>query len=233
MSNLNLHKHKLFLLAALLFFGLEGFTQIAIIDDPDGYTNVRSEPNAKAEIIHVLKENELFFYEQALMNEIEWIEVYIPRNKFLEHEAYYLYSNNIIGYIHKSRILELANLNSYNSENFTFKYNLIPFRKEGKIIDYYKDSQMITAINGRKVFGVDGRIPKIETTSIDVFLNDKRIVIPNVLFENLYECTNDFEINVKDDCYFVSQWNSDGAGGYFVVWVINETGLLQRLIFIP
>lgn len=214
---------------------LSTFAQVAIINDPDGFTNVRLEPNSNSEIIHVLKENEMFLYDYNFTLEDEWINVYIPKNKFIDNLNFSNNSDYLFGFIHISRLKDISELPKYNGNKFSFSYDLIPFTKENKIIDYIKatNNKYISKINGLNVYGTDGEIPTIEIKNINVFLNKKQIFIPQILFQNLFEV--DGEINIKkfQDHYFVSQINSDGASGYEVIWLFNETGLIQRLIFIP
>ena len=54
-----------------------------------------------------------------------------------------------------------------------------------------------------------------------------------MLYEDIFECSNEFIINKNQDDYIVHQWNSDGAGGYLIVWVLGNEKLKQRLILIP
>ena len=58
-------KYLLYLI--IFFYPLVSTAQLAIINDPDGYTNVRAEPSGKSKIIHQVKENELFWtdYEEG------------------------------------------------------------------------------------------------------------------------------------------------------------------------
>ena len=62
----------------------------AIINDPDGYVNVRKEPNKNSEIVAKISTNEIFFF--TLMPETDWYPVYFQK------------STLSVGYIHKSRI---------------------------------------------------------------------------------------------------------------------------------
>jgi len=76
-------------------------------------------------------------------------------------------------------------------------------------------------------------VPKNEIKSIDIMLDGKKIFISEVLFNDLFVLTNEFNIYRTKDQYFVQQWNSDGAGGYLIVWRIDNSGVKQRLILIP
>lgn len=70
---------------------MRSFTQIKIgkINDPDGYVNVRKEPNSKSKIVDIIKEDETFEYIES---ETDWWWV----TKL----------NGSKGFVHKSRIKE-------------------------------------------------------------------------------------------------------------------------------
>jgi len=69
----------------------------AVIEDPDGYTNVRSLPNINGEIITVVKEGEIFYTH---IQEGDWWLVKTKDGK--------------IGYIHSSRIKIIDSERQYN-----------------------------------------------------------------------------------------------------------------------
>ena len=48
------------LLSIFVLLTHSAFGQVAIIQDKDGFTNVRSKPTVDSEIVYVLKENEVF-----------------------------------------------------------------------------------------------------------------------------------------------------------------------------
>ena len=135
----------------------------------------------------------------------------------------------IKGYIHKSRVRFLEDLPTYNGKKFSFTYQLIPFTKKNKIIEYGQ-SNWGMLINGLPVWGTDMEIPKTEVVNIDIKIGENIIVVPKILIADIYECSNNFNVYKKDDTYFVQQWNSDGAGGYELIWVITKEGVQQRFI---
>lgn len=51
------------LIFLLTIVTLQGQCQIAIIQDKDGFTNIRLKPNANAEIIYTISKNEVFWYD--------------------------------------------------------------------------------------------------------------------------------------------------------------------------
>ena len=103
---------------------------------------------------------------------------------------------------------------------------------ENHFIDL-EDSIYVKFIDGQIAWGIDGNMPRTEIKNIELELDGKHIPVHFSLFSNLYECDNSFRIYNRDKTYFIEQWNSDGAGGYLVVWVINETGIIQRVLMKP
>ncbi|MDX1830378.1 MAG: hypothetical protein R3342_12620 [Lutibacter sp.] len=212
---------------SILFFCNLNYGQIAVIKDVDGFTNVRKLPKIDSEVIYKLKNSEVFSYQEN-ETESDWITVYISKNKYqLECGE----DDTFMGYIHKSRLCPIEDLTKYTGTEFSFEYKLKEFSLENKISDF--DGKWLTKINGRRIYGTDGNIPKTEVVGIETSINGKSIEIPNILYEDIFECNNEFEINKNKDDYIVHQWNSDGAGGYLIVWVLGNEKLKQRLIFIP
>lgn len=206
------------------------FGQVGVINDKDGFTNLREAPNIKSKVLYKIQDYELFLYEpEDLGVNAQWIKVYIPKNKYTLgcDEA-----DNLIGYIHKSRFQTLEELNKYKGADFSFRYNLDTFKIENKIVDYF-DNKWISGINGRRYYGTDGDVPKNEILSIDVNVNETIISVPKILYQDLFELSNDFIVYKKNDLFYVKQWNSDGAGGYLLIWAIDKNGVQQRLIFKP
>ena len=203
------------------------FGQVATIQDPDGWTNVRKSPDGKSEIIQRVYENDLFWYDyEEADQQKEWISIYIPKNDYSLGKSEPGY---IVGFIHKSRLLPLENLQRYTGNDFTFEYELSDFDSTDRIIDK-QDRKWITAIDGRTAWGTDGNFPKTQVDDIRVKIDGQEIEINKVFYSDIYECDNEISIYKNGDTYFVNQWNSDGAGAYEIVWVLDKNGLKQRLV---
>jgi hypothetical protein len=202
--------------------------QVAIIKDKDGYVNVRKEPNGTSQIIHKILNNEVFWYQYEEGMEIkgEWIAVYIPKNDLSLASTQPEY---IQGYIHRSRLLHLDKLEPYQGKEFHFEYVVKPFFTGNRIVDK-RDGRWVVAIDGRPVWGTDGDFPRTQVESISVSLDGKKIPVSRVLYSDIYECTNEFQVFMNGDTYFVYQANSDGAGSYQIVWAFTKDGLKQRLV---
>ncbi|MEL6629256.1 MAG: hypothetical protein AAFQ92_27305 [Bacteroidota bacterium] len=217
---------KVPLLITLAFMAFQiSLAQVATIKDPDGWTNVRSAPNRTADIIHKVYENDVFWYYIENSDQ-DWVQVYIPKDDYCMRATN---QPDMVGYIHKSRLLPLEDLEEYTGNDFTFEYEVSVFDPTDRILDQH-DGQWITSIDGRPVWGTDGNLPRTQVDNIAVTLDGQEIDIHRVFYSDIYECDNRFTVYKNGDTYFVYQGNSDGAGFYEIVWVIDRTGLKQRLV---
>ena len=128
-----------------------------------------------------------------------------------------------------SRYLRIENLPSYQGEDCKFKYILTDFDSANRIVDR-QEGKWVTAIDGRHAWGTDGNLPKIQVSGVKINIDHKEILIQDVFYRDIYECTNRFAIYRNNNTYFIYQANSDGAGYYQIVWVLTRDGLQQRLV---
>lgn len=211
-----------------LLFHVHGWGQIAVIQDQDGFTNVRQSPSSKGKVIYKILEDEVFIYDELKTNS-DWVTVYISKHKFdLSSDE----NSTLMGYVHKSRLLPVDELTEYKGNNFLFKYKLGAFSSEDKILDYH-EGKWLVKVNGRRFYGTDGALPKVEIKGIEVSLDGNLFKVPDVFYGDLFECNTDIQIHKHNENYIVHHWNSDGAGGYLLVWVFDEKELSQRLIWVP
>ena len=217
---------NLILLIALLLSSVIATAQVAIIQDKDGYTNVREKPNGQSPIIHKLYSNEAFWYDYNEGHDTgEWIPVFIPKNAFSFNSTELSY---IEGFIHKSRLQPLDKLKPYKGADFKFEYLIEPYALNNRIVDRYNGA--VAAIAGRPVWGADGDFPRTQVKGVNAIVDGQKIEINEAFYSDIYECTNTFKVYKNGDAYIVYQWNSDGAGAYQVVWVFTKNGLKQRLV---
>ncbi|MCU4174078.1 hypothetical protein [Carboxylicivirga sp. N1Y90] len=209
-----------------IFYSVTVVAQIAIIKDVDGYTNVRSKASLESDIIFKIKDNKAFWYDHSVKDTTDWILVYIPKNDFSLGCSDY---NLIEGFIHKSRLLPIRGLDEYTNSDFKFSYVLGSFNSTNRVIEKISN-RSIKLIDGQSFWGTDGELPTVEIKSINVNLKGLDIEIHKAFYNNLFECDNDFTIYEQNETFFIYQDNSDGAGYYQVLWVINKNGLIQRLV---
>ena len=212
-----------------LLFSLFGMCQMAIVTDPDGWTNVRQEPDVNAKVLREVNVGEFFFWYdfQLLEADSNWIPIYFSRNKFtLGQHPFDL----LKGYIHKSRILPLDSMEEFRGSGFTFRYVLAPFDSlsGNKIID--KLNGLPHSINGRHMWGTDGFWPQNEVRTIRLTIQGVPVPIHEVFYSDIFDCTNTYKVYHYNNLFVVHQWNSDGAGAYELLWVFDKNGVRQRLV---
>ncbi len=120
-------KQILILLCLFLSFGVLGQPKAkGIINDPDGYTNIRSGKGSNFEIVGKIYENELFvYYDSAGQN---WLKVAITKCRCDEPNRIY---NDITGYVHRSRILNTDDLTQEHQKQLL----LAIFREEKRLYE--------------------------------------------------------------------------------------------------
>jgi flavodoxin len=169
----------------------------AIIDDKDGFTNVREEPNLKSKIVGKIKEGELFFC-RGNENFKDWFEIIYQGRKDLS------------GYILRSQVRFIRNLSAIKNrksigDTLYIKNDSINLSMTiGKFNEtqhkFLKDENSIIKIDAKRPLGTDGELPKTEIKSINVMIREKLIRLPkkeiNDLFEiNLSSCKVYLDMN--------------------------------------
>lgn len=219
-------KNRLFCLFLLLAF-LDVQAQVATIQDPDGWTNVRSEPDGESAVLRRLNEGELFWYDfEYNAKSSNWIEVTIPEEQYCLGRYQ---TKMTTGYIHISRLLALDSLKPYQGSDIQFDYFISDFSLEGKDIEY-SEEHMPLKINGKFPWGTDGGFPYNQIDSIRIRFNEEDSLIAVWLYEDLFNINKELKIYKIKDLYIVYHWNSDGAGSYELAWAFNKTGVKQRLV---
>ena len=232
------------LIGFILFMASNGFGQVAIIQDKDGFTNVRSEPNTKSEIIYKLYDNEVFFYfdasDDSKTENTDWFPVMIPRNKFSIRtgivDPYY-------GYIHKSRLKPLDELEEVAQSDNQLVFNVSKVDTLYKQVDVFNEddnSRRYHLIDGFMTYGYDIYLHQCtEVNSIDLLWDGQLIPQSRILVQDLYNVsfeTGEYKSNTKrfkqyinGDVTFIHQQCSDGGGYFEIVWVVKQQRIIQRL----
>lgn len=218
----------LFLTLFGLFFFLTANAQLAIIQDEDGYTNLRYQPAADAPVLTRVQANHVFWYEAPENDDTEWIKVHLSKDRFtlgcFEHSI-------TTGYIHRSRLLPLDEIDEYQGEDFSFAYTVAPFSRNGRVIDGV-EGRPVAAIDGRTPYGIDGGMPTREVKSIDVTLMGDEIPVHYSLFEDLFEILENQKIVEVEGTFIVYSSASDGGASYVIAWVFEGMELVQRLVVV-
>ena len=222
-------------------------TPFAIINDKDGFVNVRESDNVKSKIEGKLYNNQVFEVADHLSDASEssdWAYIIYPDVKHKINSSNKI-EEALYGYIHKSRIQYLNKLPKLkkkilSADHAEFKSEDISISiKTGKFIpkehQIKKKDGFVYKIDNQDPWGIDGLIPEnlSELKSIEINIKEKVFTFPK---ENLIGI---FSVNFKnteiyigtDKILYLTMSNSDGAGSYNIVWTINNNTITSQFIF--
>ena len=224
------------LIAFVLFICFYFFSQaqsFAVINDKDGFVNVRKDKSINAAITGQIHNDDIFGYDSD--EKSEWVKIYKEsRDK-----------NALEGYIHKSRIFPLSKFRSlkniyfYNdscvaiNDSLTIIIKSSSFNVKKHKLTYDKTyPKELTKIDAHHIWGTDGNTPKKVISTVNIIKNNTSIIIPKNAFNDLYEPsfrTLKIYAGIENTIY-IEMDNSDGAGAYTIIWIIKTNQYLKRYI---
>jgi hypothetical protein len=203
---------------------------LKIVEDADGYTNLRAGAGLDTKITgKVLSGGPVFVNPE-------------PENGF-----HTVYLDNEDGhadrYIHGSRLKPVTGWKAFGPEGSTGILNHGSF--EAVVTDpafvasehrVTRNADGMVLVNGKAPWGQDGGEPK-RILKLEVSIDGKSVALPAAATDNLYE--PNFETLVlltpgdPSDRAFLMMANSDGAGGYYVVWAFEKGAYRGRTVMMP
>ncbi len=225
---------KILLVTSLLISSMS-FAQsnnFGLIQDPDGYVNVRDEASTKSKVIDKLNNGAVV----SLVGDY-------AENQF----NYVLYASKGFGYVHDSRIntfkdfqkwtLQSSNMQSASYSLGQNKVNIITRKVQFKQSDFKKSIPkgqteiVYTHYKNKLFYGTDGALPtgELQFSSIDILYQGNKIHIPSQDLENYFFPATplskgglqDFaeaEIYSKgQDLYFINTLVGGGAAQYVLM----------------
>ena len=232
-------KMKYWCVFALFFFSFSSFAQFAVINDKDGYVNIRSDSSKTSKIVGKIASGTVFYIFQYYENEkSEWIDF-----SCLEGSC------KISGFVHKSRIKLLNQFSDiplihFSNNNFIFQKDSIKVTikqskfvpEENKIEIVEENQSEILKINGDPVYGTDHSfIPKLEYKSVEIEIEKRKISIPKKGLKNLFGL-NSLQVYIQisydkeKDILYIDSSNGDGAYSYDLLWIIEKGKYKNRFI---
>ena len=206
----------------------------AVINDKDGYVNVRKEKSVHSKVLKKLDNNTLIFvfvYDKA--DDGNWIHP--------DYEGY-IY-NDRVKWIHNfpqiAKGIAKGNTIVFEGKEIQVVLSTEKFDKSKHSFKYHKEYRdVIEKIDGKLFWGTDGNMPKREYKSIEVKIRGKQVSIPQSAYSDLYQPNLYTDLNFvyydKDsDILYIVANNGDGAGAYMVCWQIEKGVYKGRKIGIP
>lgn len=232
-------KFSKFFCLSILFLSFDTIAHtFALIQDKDGFSNVRNKPSLSAKVINTVKNQELV---RCVSTDESPKFCYINSNKGKS------------GYIYKDRLdffkdYKKLNLVDYNINNAKFKGNDIEViisansnsgGNNFKEIKTKSGSRVI--LNGSEVYGTDDSLPDqrfSQLRSIIVKSKQGKVIIdkrevegfffPSIGLNNQNEL-GDFQIfSLENKIYILNTFNNGGAGEYNVGFYINNGKLVEK-----
>ncbi|WP_258540427.1 SH3 domain-containing protein [Parvicella tangerina] len=203
---------------------------LGIIVDPDGYVNVRSNPSIDNNIISTIpNETPVFCYDR----DGNWVPVEVYIGDSLKQ-----------GFVYFDRIQFLDSLEVFEpskEENHVVSFHIGPVTiimkeqdlsvNELNILDCEDEhGYCYFAKDGKRIWGTDGGRPYRGYQYITINSNEYSSISP--------EISHYFQPNltysscaVHNSTIYLSASNSDGAGGYIVVWTIKGNQIVDHHAF--
>ena len=210
----------LLLISDIVFAQEEAF---AVINDKDGYVNVRKGKSAQSKVLKRLNNNTIVFvYNYDKATDGNWI--------YTDEEGY-IY-NDRVKWIHKFPIIAkgIAKGNTIVFEGKEIQVVLTSgkFDKSKHSFEYFKDSPTgIEVIDDELPYGTDGKMPTTEYRSIEVNIHGKRVSLPKDAYSDLYEPTfltdhNSVYYDKESDILYIVANNNYAERPYKVCWQIEK-----------
>lgn len=221
------------LLSACFCYGQE--FEFAIIKDADGFVNVRSSNVIKNNVVDQLENGFIVTHFGAEGN---WILIDYEKNG--KDRDGFVYKDRVKGISTFTKIPKSKHSNGQiqlSNTKIEITVTEKKFDKTKHSLKYYKGNpNQLNQIDGKPIFGTDGNIPKREYGSISLKIDTLKIVLPKKATENLFEPNLDFTNANYDEAtetIYLQALNSDGAGGYAVLWIIEKGTFKRRITSIP
>jgi hypothetical protein len=257
---MNINRTYLLLFLSLSFVLLTSALngQYYVINDKDGFVNIRTKPAADGKIICQLNNGRVvreIGIEDSLYKNWVHIEFYIPKKEAgqvkrkpeseEESPAPKVMADHLLftGYVYKDRLLNIEQqqrLKTDNSGDFYKLYNdsiIInfndrSFEKQKHKIEIKEGSSEVK-IDGHYIIGTDGTIPEYEFKTFSVEIDHQIVGIPKTSYYDLYHPNLNRFTNayVYNGTLYIIMRNSDGAGVYEVIFIIKNKKYIDRYVF--
>ena len=206
----------------------------AVINDKDGYVNVRKEKSVHSKVLKKLDNNTLIFV-------LEYDKAYYGNWIYADNEGY-IY-NDRVKWIEKlpkiAKGITKGNTIVFEGKEIQVTLSTEKFDKSKHSFKYHKEYRdIIEKIDGKLFWGTDGNMPKREYKSIEVKIRGKQVSIPQSAYNDLYESYlytefNSVHYDKDNDILYIVANNGDGAGAYMVCWQIEKGVYKGRKVGIP
>lgn len=239
-------KRNSLLLIFLIFYKLnaQNYSAFAIINDNDGFTNIRSDDLKK--VIDKIKINQVFAKSPTSDEKDSHLFIEYPDWNQGKKDFEVYINKTKSGYINRNRVQYLSELPQFKetiiedkSIVFSNKKIIITlkigiFDKNKHKIKYKSDRMNSELIDGSFSWGTEGVLYEnlTEIKSITINYKGKLTSFPKESIKNLFLPSTDPDLvgvaESTENTLFLYMSNGDGAGGYSVVWTIKNGQIVSQ-----
>lgn len=203
---------------------------LKIVQDPDGETNVRDGASLEAKIAGKVPSGGPVFVDPE------------PESGF--HLVFLDKEDNLAGrYIHGSRLQAVKDWKAFGPEGDTGRLSHQSFEVVVKdpafVASEHKistDANGMVLVDGKSPWGQDGGEPS-RSIALSVSINGKKVTLPAEATENIYEPNFSTLVLLTPgdpaERAVLIMANSDGAGGYYLVWAFENGVYRGRAMMMP
>ena len=195
----------------------------AVVNDKDGYVNVRKGKSAQSKVLKRLNNKTIVFaYNYDKTTDGNWI--------YTDEEGY-IY-NDRVKWIHKfpqiAKGIAKGNTMVFEGKEIQVVLTSGKFDKSKHSFEYFKDSPTgIEVIDDQLPYGTDGKMPTTEYKSIVINIHGKQVSLPKDAYSDLYEPTfrtdhNFVHYDKENDILYIVANNNYAERPYKVCWQIEK-----------
>ena len=218
-----------FVVVFLLLFAAGSSAQFAVVQDADGFVNVRSSAKTGNTVSGTLVNGHLVYANETTGN---WTQITYEKAGVRKS-----------GFVYTNRLVFLSGFEPIPiTERRKNEVQLLKRDIEIAVLQQPFDSAkhryhfwhgMIAKIDGEDVLGTDGDLPKTEYKSVTVHTGGKAAVLPATALKNLFNPNIEYTegyYNKAGNTLYIQASNSDGSAGYLVVWKIVAGKYQERFV---
>lgn len=209
------------------------FDGIRVVEDPDGYVNVRSRPTTQSEVVRRVNAGALV---EILSEADGWVEI-SKSNATGER----------LGYIHGSRLVSPKTWPQHPckaespAETATVRHGAWSVTLTEAPFDGSKhkltrpDAEGPVLLDGKPYWGKDGGMPD-RSLVLKITFEGRPIEVPAEAVDNFFQPNPETLLLIErpDGGILILSENSDGGGGYCAMWSFSKTGkYLGRIAHYP
>lgn len=226
-------KQNLLLTILSLLLHVISWGQFAVVNDKDGFVNIRESAKTGAKVIDKLKNGHLLFLFEGEGN---WTNVDYSTDNNHQKSGYVYRDRYTLVSDYPNCPVKKQTSNSIVLSKDSLEVMIIQqkFDKQKHRFNYVKEAQdLIELIDNKPYYGRDGAMPDTEYSRIQVIAGTTKIDLPKEALTNLYEpnlATMTAHHDIKNNIVYIMAFNGDGAGAYCVIWKIEKGVYKERFI---